>query len=83
MGVFSRRFFAKCYISSNAVVASGLGCHIGNMPGNILMYTDDIVTLAFLWLAQQKLLNLYSRCVYVLDVQFEVAKYVTLTFHPA
>jgi hypothetical protein len=44
---------------SRAVINSGLGCHIGSRPCNILMYADDIVILAPSWLqAQQSLLNL-------------------------
>lgn len=67
---------------SNAVVNSGLGCHIGNMPTNILLYADDIVILAPSWVAQQKLLNLCSSYVDMLDMTFNVAKCVTLIFTP-
>ena len=43
---------------SKTVVNSGIGCHIGNMPCNILLYADDIVILAPSWDAQQKFITL-------------------------
>jgi len=43
---------------SNSVTDSGVGCHIGNMPCNILLYGDDIVLLSPAWHAQQLLLDI-------------------------
>ena len=67
---------------SNAVVKSGLGCHIGNMPCNILLYADDIVLISPSWHAQQALLNLCCESTSALFMKFNVAKSATVIFPP-
>ena len=38
---------------NEAVRKSLIGCYIGTMACNILLYADDIVLLSSIWLAQQ------------------------------
>jgi hypothetical protein len=67
---------------SKTVVNSGIGCHIGNMPCNILLYADDIVIMAPSWDAQQKLLNLCYNEICSISMCLNVAKSITLIFSP-
>ena len=57
-------FFAR-YIREalNEIMASGVGCHIGDVCFNVLAYADDLVLLAPSWAAMQQLLNVFhSSC---------------------
>ena len=67
---------------SQAVINSGLGCHIGSRPCNMLMHADDIVILAPSWQAQQRLLNLCVSHITMLSMSLNVAKTVTVFFSP-
>ena len=40
-------------------MASGVGCHIGDVCFNVLAYADDLVLLAPSWAAMQQLLNVF------------------------
>jgi Reverse transcriptase (RNA-dependent DNA polymerase) len=67
---------------SKTVVNSGIGCHIGNMPCNILLYADDIVILAPSWDAQQKFINLCCNEICNISMCLNVAKSITVIFSP-
>ena len=67
---------------SISVTSSGVGCHIGNMLCNILLYADDIVLLSPAWRAQQTLLNICCDTVAPLSMKFNVSKSVTIIFPP-
>ena len=67
---------------TNMVVRSGIGCHIADLPVNILLYADDLVLLAPSWLAQQKLLNICAAAVADLDMNFNTSKSYTMIFEP-
>lgn len=67
---------------SRAVIDSGIGCHIGNLPCNILLYADDIVILSPSWHAQQKLLILCHNEIKRLSMSLNVAKTVNIIFTP-
>lgn len=67
---------------STSVRNSLVGCHIGVMPCNILLYADDIVLIAPTWHAQQRLLDICSRAVKALEMKFNGSKSVTLIFPP-
>ena len=62
---------------SKTVVNTGIGCYIGNMPSNILLYADDIVILAPSWDAQQKLINLCCNEICNISICLNFAKSIT------
>jgi len=67
---------------SDTVRKSLVGCYIGSMACNILLYADDIVLLSPSWHAQQTLLNLCCTVVNSLVMKFNTIKSVTLIFVP-
>jgi len=58
-GVLSHCFFAR-YVRDLVAhtVSSRIGCNVGGMFINILVYADDIVLLALSWWGLQQLLDL-------------------------
>ena len=72
-GVLSPAFFAR-YIREvlNEIMASGVGCHIGDVCFNVLAYADDLVLLAPSWAAMQQLI----------DMTCNVTKTVSMVFNP-
>ena len=82
--VFLSPYLFSVYIRcvSDAVRRSLVGCYIGVMACNILLYADDIVLLSPTWHAQQTLLNLCSTGVKSLAMKFNTNKSVTLIFTP-
>ena len=69
-------------ISAFIIIIIIIGCHIADLPVNILLYADDLVLLAPSWLAQQKLLNLCAAAVADLDMNFNTSKSYTMIFEP-
>ena len=67
---------------SKAVANSGIGCHIGNMPCNILMYADDIVLLSPSWHAQQILLDTCAKEICSVAMILNLTKTVTIIYSP-
>ena len=65
----------------NAIVASHIGCHIGNLCINILAYADDIVLLTPSWRAMQQLLDILVGQIAVIDMSCNVMKTVCMVFH--
>lgn len=80
--LFPYLFFVYIRSASTSVRNSLVGCHIGIMPCNILLYADDIVLMAPTWHAQQRLLNICSKAVNALVMKFNGVKSVTLIFPP-
>jgi hypothetical protein len=61
---------------------SGIGCHLGGVPCNILFYADDMVILAPSWRSLQALLDLGAGIVHDLDMKFNASKSVARIFKP-
>lgn len=57
-----------------------LGCCIGNLFMNILVYADDIVILTPSWLSMQKILNIVHKHAMTLDMSCNVQKTACLIF---
>ena len=67
---------------SFAINRSGHGCHMADVPCNIIFYADDMVILAPSWHSLQLLLDLCSTAVASLDMNFNVGKSVAMIFSP-
>ena len=67
---------------SSSVSMSGHGCHIGNMPCNVLLYAVDIVLISPSWHAQQYLLRMCSKIISSINMMLNAAKSVTIIFAP-
>jgi len=55
-----------------------VGCYIGNLPSNKLLYADDIVLLSPALRAQQILLNMYGDILTDLSMKFNIYKSVRI-----
>ena len=79
-GVLSPAFFAR-YIREvlNEIMASGVGCHIGDVCFNVLAYADDLVLLAPSWAMQH---HCYATTFKKLDMTCDVTKTVCMVFTP-
>ena len=67
---------------SNATTMSGIGCHIGTLCCNILLYADDMVLLSPSWKSLHKLLDICVDCSVSLGMIFNTAKSVAMIFAP-
>jgi hypothetical protein len=67
---------------SATINKSGIGCHLGGVPCNILFYADDMVILAPSWRSLQALLDLGTGIVHDLDMKFNASKSVAMIFKP-
>ena len=63
-------------------MASGVGCHIGDVCFNVLAYADDLVLLAPSWAAMQQLLNVFHSSIHDIDMTCNVTKTVCMVFNP-
>ena len=83
-GVLSPYFFTR-YISQLlcAVSDSGIGCNIGGLAVNIVVYADDIVLLAPSWHALQELIKLLGKFCDLLDLVCNTCKTVCMVFAPS
>ena len=68
-------------VSSHAI-DSGIGCFVGSLCCNIILYADDMVLLAPSWKALQNLINTCDACTKNLDMKFNASKSVTMIFSP-
>jgi len=82
-GVLSPYLFT-CYIKDLLITVSTsrIGCNIGGIAINFLAYADDIVLMAPLWCALQKLLFILENCCSFLDVTWNAKKTVCMNFCP-
>lgn len=67
---------------SYATTSSGVGCFVGSLSCNIILYADDIVLLAPSWRALQKLINICVQVTAGLDMVFNANKSVSMIFEP-
>ena len=61
---------------------SGIGCHIGGTPCNIISYADDLVIIVPSWNRLQRLLNLAAQVVDEIDMKFNASQSVAMIFMP-
>jgi len=83
IGMLSPAFFAR-YIREvlNEIMASGVGCHIGDVCFNVLAYADDLVLIAPSWAAMQQLLNVFHSSIHDIDMTCNVTKTVCMVSNP-
>ena len=67
---------------SKAIATSEIGCHIGNMPCNVLLYADDLIIISPSYTAHQSLLNICSLKIAHINMSLNVKKSVSLIFSP-
>ena len=67
---------------SKAITTSQLGCYIGNMPCNVLLYADDLVLISPSYRAHQLLLNICSFKIDEIKMTLNVKKSISLVFSP-
>ena len=67
---------------SKAIATSEIGCFIGNMPCNVLLYADDLVIISPTHNAHQLLLNICSSKIANINMSLNVKKSVSLIFSP-
>ena len=59
-------YLFSIYIVSSHAIDSGIGCFVGSLCCNIILYADDMVLLAPSWKALQNLINTCDACTYTL-----------------
>ena len=75
-------FYLYMHRIAGNVSSSGIGCHLGGIPVNILLYADDIAIIAPSWFALQNLIDLCAHDVTCLDMKFNATKSVSIVFTP-
>ena len=82
-GVLSPCLF-NCYVSKliMKITASNIGCNIGGVHANILVYADDMVLMAPSWRALQYIIQVLVGCVDDIDMSCNVNKTVCMVFPP-
>ena len=77
-------FLFAVYVSSvnRTISGSGIGCFIGNIACNVLMYADDIVILSPSHRSHQQLLNICCESFTQLKMNINAKKSVSLNFPP-
>ena len=67
---------------SSSAIDSGIGCFVGSVCCNIILYADDMALLAPSWKALQNLINTCDACTRNLDMKCNASKSVTMIFSP-
>ena len=66
-----------------AIIGAGIGCNVGGMFINVLVYADDIVILASAWRALQQLIDIMSVNAKDIDLKINASKTVCMVFQPS